>query len=183
METFNKVLQHSVLGLLNCTYAYDVDPMWLRHFGLSAIPDPIGEIWESSERHLFFEAPESLTVTIYSADWADVLAGTRKEGEFTELQNIAYDHYLRDRKLIELQVEQALFKHYQQCIELIEYPGEAFKPVASFAQLLHQCSHWQLVIPWQDTGPRTLEISCRCPWEEEHGFTAVFEEEKLIRVD
>ena len=178
-----KELWNPVLGRLNCVYAYDVDWMWLPRFGLSTKPNPIGEIWELAEKQPFLGSSKALAVWINSADWADVLAGKLKEGEFTQLQIDTYHSYLRAIATIESQVTQALFEHYHECIELIDYGHDDFKPVASVAPLLRQCDDWQLTLPWQDSGPRLLQISCRCPWENEHGFSAEFENEQLVRTE
>lgn len=178
-----KELRHPVLGRLHCVYAYDVDPMWLPRFGLTARPEPIGEIWELSERQPFMGSANALTVCINSADWADVLAGRYREGEFTELQIDAYHACLHEIAAIESHVAQAVLAHYHECIECIDYGHDNFKPVALAAPLLLQCNHWELALPWTDAGPRQFQIRCQCPWESEHGFSCEFENEQLIRAE
>lgn len=177
-----KSLQHPELGRLLCVYACDINPQFFPTFGLTAPPDPIGEIWELSRRLPFLGVSEALTVWIHSSDWADVLAGNRKEGEFAPLQIDAYLSFQREIASIEAQVSQAVFKHYHGCLERIDYGHADFKPVASVAPLILECDRWQLRMHWEDSGPRQLHITARCPWDT-HGFSAYFENEQLVRLE
>lgn len=180
-----KRIEDPDFGVLRCTYDGEIGAQWAHlHAGPGRPPASIGELWETRERLAFLGVPHALALEVHTADWPEVLAGRRREGEITARQRAALAWMRADLPTIEAAIRSALVQHYHDCLRLIEYGHADFAPVASCAPLLPLCRAWTASFPWQDgEDPLTVAVQCRCAWEDEHGFTATFVDGCLSAVE
>ncbi len=169
-----KVLQDPAFGSLRCTYASDVSS-WLQHFGLTSDPGPIGELWERELTLELLGREEVFTLSLQTADWADVLKGTHVEGQVSEAQRAAFRALTERWSDLQPQLEAALLAHYRECLEDIDYGHDRFQPVSSARELLPLCRAWRVEVKRQQEPKRRVSLRCDCDWEEGHGFSVTIQ--------